>query len=98
MTIIEVMAKKKPFTLVYDAEIVKHFDAIEDDDELESLLLAHSTKLRAILDAAERHIEDGAGVNHEEFWKQVETRDQARKENGNARSKRKPPRDTPKRR
>jgi hypothetical protein len=46
---------------------------VEDDDELERLLLAHSRKLRAILDAADRRIDAGAGIRHNEFWHQVET-------------------------
>lgn len=46
---------------------------VSDDDELERLLLAHSPKLRAILDAADRRIDQGKGIGHEEFWQKVES-------------------------
>jgi hypothetical protein len=55
---------------------------VEDDEELERLLLAHSRKLRSILAAAERRIEEGAGIGHAEFWKQVEASARARQQNG----------------
>jgi prevent-host-death family protein len=56
--------------------------AVADDDEVERLLLAHSPKLRAILDAADRRIDEGGGIGHEEFWQQVEAADRARGQNG----------------
>jgi hypothetical protein len=37
------------------------------------MLLAHSPKLRAILDAADRRIDEGAGIGHDEFWAEVES-------------------------
>lgn len=86
-----------PVVVTRNGKAVAVLVGVEDDDELESLLFAHSTKLRAILNAAERRIEDGAGVNHEEFWRQVDTRAQAGKKNSHARSKRKSLRDKPKR-
>jgi hypothetical protein len=46
---------------------------VHDDDELERLLLAHSRKLRALLDAADRRIDEGQGITHEEFWQRVES-------------------------
>jgi prevent-host-death family protein len=55
---------------------------VENDEELERLLLAHSRKLRAILEAADRRIEEGAGIGHEAFWQQVESATRAREENG----------------
>ena len=41
---------------------------IREDEDLERLVLAHSPKFREILDAAERRIEKGAGVGHQDFW------------------------------
>jgi prevent-host-death family protein len=43
-----------------------------DEDELERLVLAHSTQLRSILDAARERIRKGAGVRHEDFWAAVD--------------------------
>ena len=46
--------------------------AVGDEEELERLILAHSPRLRAILDAARQRIRAGAGISHEEFWKDGE--------------------------
>jgi hypothetical protein len=34
--------------------------------------MAHSPKLQAILAAARQRIQEGKGISHEQFWKQVE--------------------------
>ena len=47
--------------------------SVEDEDELERLVLAYSSKFRAILDAARQQIRETGGIEHEEFWRQVET-------------------------
>jgi hypothetical protein len=39
---------------------------------------AHSRKLSDILDAANRRIEEGAGIGHDEFWRQVESASRTR--------------------
>lgn len=58
--------------------------AVRDDEELESLVLAHSTRLRAVLEASRQQIREGAGISHEDFWKGMEE-----KEPRKARSRRK---------
>ena len=45
--------------------------AVGHDEDLERLLMAHSPRLQAILDAARQRIRDGMGIPHEEFWEQV---------------------------
>src|SRR5215475_2932926 len=45
---------------------------VQDDDEVERLILSRSRKLREILDAAHERIRAGEGIEHEEFWKQVD--------------------------
>lgn len=61
---------------------------VEDDEELERLLLARSPRLRAILDAAEKRIDQGAGIPHDEFWRQVGESKRGRQSNGSAKKKR----------
>lgn len=46
--------------------------AVQDDDELERLILAHSARLRVILDEARQHIREGQGIGHEDFWREIE--------------------------
>jgi prevent-host-death family protein len=45
---------------------------MQDEDEVERLLMAYSPRLQAILEAADRRIEAGQGIPHEEFWRQME--------------------------
>jgi prevent-host-death family protein len=71
-----------PVVVTRNGKAVAVLLGVENDEELERLLLAHSRKLRAILDAADRRIDQGAGIGHDEFWKQVESAHRARQENG----------------
>jgi len=78
-----------PVVVTRNGKAVAVLIGVEDDEELERLLLAHSRKLRAILDAADRRIDEGAGIRHDEFWQQVEAANRSRKEDGNG--KKRPP-------
>jgi len=73
-----------PVVVTRNGKAVAVLLGIEDDDELERLLLAHSRKLRAILDAADRRIDAGAGIEHDEFWRRVEAANRSREPNGSA--------------
>jgi prevent-host-death family protein len=44
--------------------------AVRDDEELERLVLAHSARLRGILEAARQQIREGAGIGHGDFWRE----------------------------
>jgi PHD/YefM family antitoxin component YafN of YafNO toxin-antitoxin module len=44
----------------------------EGEEDLECLLMGHSPKLQAILEAARKRFREGAGIPHETFWKEVE--------------------------
>jgi prevent-host-death family protein len=46
---------------------------VENDDELERLMLAYSPRFRAVLEVARRQLREGQGVEHEQFWREVET-------------------------
>jgi len=71
-----------PVVVTRNGKAVAVLLGVEDDDELERLLLAHSRKLRAILDAADRRIDEGKGIGHEEFWRRVVGRKRARVNGG----------------
>ena len=43
----------------------------DDGEELYRLLLAHSPKLRRVLQAAEERAARGEAIEHEQFWGQV---------------------------
>jgi prevent-host-death family protein len=77
-----------PVVVTRNGKAVAVLVGVEDDEEVERLLLAHSRKLRALLDAADRRIDEGAGIGHDEFWRQVEPATRARKANGSGKKRR----------
>ncbi len=77
-----------PVVITRNGKAVAVLVGVEDDEELERLLLAHSRKLRAILDAADRRIDEGAGIGHDELWQQVEAANRAREQDGSAKKRR----------
>ncbi len=50
----------------------------EGEDDLERLLMGHSTKLQSILEAARKRFQEGGGIPHEAFWKEVEAENASR--------------------
>jgi prevent-host-death family protein len=80
-----------PVVVTRNGKAVAVLLGVRDDEELERLVLAHSRKLRDILDAAERRIEDGKGIPHDEFWRRVEAKNRegkSRESGGRGRAKR----------
>jgi prevent-host-death family protein len=71
-----------PVVVTRNGKAVAVLLGINDDEELERILLAHSPKLRAILDAAERRFDAGEGISHEEFWHEVESANRPHREKG----------------
>lgn len=63
--------KEGPVVVTRNGRPVAVLVAAEGDDEVEDLLLAHSPRLRRILDASRRQIAEGSGIPHEEFWPAV---------------------------
>jgi prevent-host-death family protein len=81
-------SEKGPVVVTRNGKAVAVLLGVEDDEELDRLLLAHSRKLRAVLDAADRRIDAGAGIGHDEFWQQVETAQHTREKSGDGRKRR----------
>lgn len=46
--------------------------AVEDDEDLERLVLAHTPRLRAILDTGRQEIREKGGVRHADLWPELE--------------------------
>jgi|GEM_PF-324867 len=67
-----------PVVVTRNGRAVAVLLGVNDDNELERLLPAHSWKLRAILDAADCRIDVGAGLTHAELWHAVESGKRAR--------------------
>ncbi len=46
--------------------------SVVDEDEIERLVLAHSLKLRELLAQSKETIETEGGIEHQDFWEDVE--------------------------
>jgi prevent-host-death family protein len=77
-----------PVVVTRNGKAVAVLLGVSDDEELERVLLAHSRKLRAILDAADRRIAQGGGIGHDEFWRKVESANRAREANEGGKTRR----------
>lgn len=66
-------ATRGPVVVTRSGKPVGVLLAVEDEDELERLVLAYSPRLRTILDAARERMRKGAGIPHEDLWKELES-------------------------
>ncbi|HLB11928.1 MAG TPA: type II toxin-antitoxin system Phd/YefM family antitoxin [Dehalococcoidia bacterium] len=46
--------------------------AMGDEDELERLILAYSPKFQDLLRTAEKQVQEGLGIPHDKFWREME--------------------------
>lgn len=60
-----------PVVITRNGKPVAVLVAVQNEDDLEGVLLAHSPKLRAILDTGRRQIQTGAGMPHEDVWREA---------------------------
>jgi len=63
---------KGPVVVTRHGKPVAVLLSVTDDEELERLVLAHTPRFRAILDAARQQIREEGGIAHKEFWSEVE--------------------------
>lgn len=73
-------SQEGPIVITKNGRAAAVLIAVSDDEQLERLLLAHSPRLRRILQKSAKSIEAGRGLSHDEFWQEVadETRRPAR--------------------
>ena len=64
--------QKEPVIVTKNGRPVAILVGISDKDDLERILLSVSPKFQALLDEAERRIQETGGLSHEEVWAQVE--------------------------
>ena len=65
-------SEKSPVIVTRNGKPVAVLLGMTDGDEIERLLLAHSERLGAALDAAEHRILTTGGMTHEDVWNQVD--------------------------
>ena len=56
-----------PIVVTKNGRAVAVLVCVSDDDDVEDIVLAHSQKLRKMLDEAERRIREGGGVSHDDM-------------------------------
>jgi prevent-host-death family protein len=71
--------EREAVVVTRDGKPVAVLVAPADKEELERLVLAHSSKFRAILEKSRRQIRATGGIPHEEFWRQVDADHVARR-------------------
>lgn len=64
-------AQEGPVIVTRNGRPVAVLASIQDPDELERFVLAHTPRFRRLLDEAERRIKETGGLTHEGFWKSV---------------------------
>ena len=64
-------SQEGPVVVTRNGKAVAVLLAVNDDDELERLVLAHSPKFQALLDKSRRRIEETGGIPHDVFWREV---------------------------
>ena len=67
-------SKAGPVVVTKNGRPVAILLAMQDEEELERILMGYSPKLQRILQKAEKQIQAGKGIEHEEFWQEFEGR------------------------
>ena len=63
--------KTSPVVVTKNGKPAAVLVAVDNDDELESILLACSPHFQKLLERSERQIDRSGGIPHDEFWKRV---------------------------
>jgi prevent-host-death family protein len=66
--------KTSPVIVTKNGKPVAVMMGISDEDDLERVVLAISPKFQALLDKAEKRIQETGGVSHENVWAQIEAK------------------------
>jgi prevent-host-death family protein len=61
-------SEKVPLLVTRNGKPIAVVVGVEDDEEMERYLMAHSPRLQEILRAAEARFDAGQGISHDEFW------------------------------
>jgi len=64
--------QKAPVIVTKNGRPVAIMVGISDKDDLERIILATSPKFQALLDEAERRIQETGGISHDDVWAQVD--------------------------
>ncbi len=65
-------SKRGPVVVTRNGKPTAVLLSVDDEDEIERLTLAYSPKFQKMLSLARQQIRDGGGIQHEDFWREVE--------------------------
>src|SRR5947209_3675841 len=65
-------SQQGPVVVTRNGKPVAALVAVNDEEELERLMMAHSPRLQKILAGARQRIRAGKGIPADEFWKNLE--------------------------
>jgi antitoxin (DNA-binding transcriptional repressor) of toxin-antitoxin stability system len=71
-TYVEHAQNQGPIVITSNGKAIALLIAPIDDDDLESLLLSHSSELQTILNQSRQSIKIGEGLTTDTFWARVE--------------------------
>lgn len=63
-----------PVIITKNGKPVAVMMGISDEDDLERVMLAVSPKFQALLDKAEKRIQETGGISHDDVWSQIEAK------------------------
>src|SRR5262249_42502949 len=71
-----------PIVVTRNGRPVAVIVGVPDEDEIERLLMAYSPRLQGTLGGSRKQNSEGGGLNHGEFWKEVEASRAPRRRGG----------------
>jgi prevent-host-death family protein len=66
-------SERGPVVITRNGKAVAAIVPLADDNDIESLLIGYSPRLRAILAAARQRMQSGQGIAHNQFWQSVQS-------------------------
>ena len=64
-------SKSGPVVVTRDDKPVAVIVSVQDQEEVERFLMAHSPRLQAVLNSSRKQIREGEVLSHDDFWAQV---------------------------
>jgi len=65
-------SEEGPVVVTRNGKPVGVLIATGDEDDIERLVLGYSPKFQRILQASKEQIKKGKGIQHEDFWEEIE--------------------------
>jgi prevent-host-death family protein len=67
-------AKKEPVVVTNEGKPVAVLLHAQSEEDVERVLMGHSPKLQAMLEAARKRFREGHGIPHDEFWNDADSK------------------------